>query len=117
MYRFPSDLDLSANIGEATTQFRIGQYDFQFSIGNASFQIATPVTLIKNGSVIGSWKNDQWPSPEFKNIFNVNLKNVEIRSDKLLVLTFENNIEMHLVDNSDQFESMTIWVDKELWVI
>jgi hypothetical protein len=39
---------------------------------------------------------------------NVAVKRYEIVNDRLIVFEFENGIEMHLEDSSDQYESMQI---------
>jgi hypothetical protein len=56
VYRVPSDLDLSAIVGQFTTQIRVGQFDVQFTFGPVNFAIQSPVGLIKDGEVIGSWR-------------------------------------------------------------
>jgi len=119
MYRIPSDLDLNTIIGEPITQLRIGQYDIQFNIGNAHFSVWSPITLVKEGAVIGKWEEDRWPDPSFKDILNVNVVNFDIPNDRLIILYYENLVEMHLEDSSDQFESMSISIEGETgpWII
>ena len=39
---------------------------------------------------------------------NTNVARCEIVNDRLIAIEFENGIEMHLEDNSDQYESMQI---------
>jgi hypothetical protein len=108
MYRFPKDLNLSPVIGEFITQFRVGQWDIQFTLGKVDFAIQSQITLLENNEQIGQWIEGQWPDPEFIKLFNSEVTEWEIISDQLLVLKFVNGIEMHLTDNSDQYESMQI---------
>jgi hypothetical protein len=39
---------------------------------------------------------------------NANVARCDIVNDRLIVIAFENGIEMHLEDDSDQYESMVI---------
>jgi hypothetical protein len=118
MYRIPADLDLSGAVGEFTTQLRVGQFDLQFTLGKIDFMIESPINLVRSGEVIGRWEEGRWPDPQFFDVMNAEVKRIEIRSDRLLVLHFENGIEMHLTDDTDQYESMTIRVEgKGSWII
>jgi hypothetical protein len=110
MYRVPLGLDLSKAIGQFTTQICLGRYDIQFALGEVKFAIWSPVTLIRQGVEIGSWVPDEWPHPSFVEIFNVPLAKYCIPNERLTMLHFENGIEMHLRDDSDQYESMSISV-------
>lgn len=110
MNRFPKELDLSPIIGEFTTQIRVGQFDIQFSFGKVDFAVQSPIELFKNNDSIGKWSEGNWPDPEFYNLMNVEVTEWKLVSDTLLILKFENGIEMHLVDNSDQYESMQIYI-------
>ena len=119
MYRVPNDLDLSKIIGEFTTQVRVGQFDLQFSFGEVNFAVQSEVSLIRNGELIGSWDEGRWPDPQFFEIMNVNVVKYEIPNDQLIVLHFENGIELHLKDDSDHYECMQIWIEGEpgQWII
>jgi hypothetical protein len=119
MYRIPSELDLSPVVGEFTTQFRIGRFDFQFTLGKVNFAITSPITLVHDSQVVGSWAEGRWPDARFLDLINVSVRKVERRSPRLLVLNFENGIEMHLADSSDQYESMIITIDGQSgpWII
>jgi hypothetical protein len=50
---------------------------------------------------------------------NVNVVKYEIPNDRLIVISFENGIEMHLRDDSDQYECMQISIegDPNEWII
>ena len=119
MYRIPKALNLSPVVGEFTTQLRVGQFDLQFTFGPVNFAVQSPVNLLREGISIGHWEEGIWPEPTFYEIMNVEVKRCEIVNDKLLVFEFENGIEMHIEDSSDQYESMQITFegDPQIWVI
>jgi hypothetical protein len=108
MYRIPKELDLSPVVGEFTTQVRVGQFDLQFTFGKVNFAVTSPVRLFRDGKQVAYWEEGKWPEPGFYDIMNTKVRRCEIVSDRLIVLQFENGIEMHLEDNSDQYESMQI---------
>jgi len=108
MYRIPKELNLSSVVGEATTQVRVGQFDLQFTFGDVSFAVQSPVSLFRDGNRVAHWEEGRWPEPEFYSIMNTNVARCEIVNDRLIAIEFENGIEMHLEDNSDQYESMQI---------
>jgi hypothetical protein len=108
MYRIPRELDLSPVIGEFITQVRVGQFDLQFTLGKVNFAVESPVRLIRDGIQVAYWEGGKWPDPGFYDIMNAEVRRCEIVNDKLIVLQFDNGIEMHLEDSSDQYESMQI---------
>ena len=119
MYRIPKDLDLSPVLGEFTTRVRVGQFDLQFTFGRVNFAVQSPVNLFGDGKRIGHWEEGKWPEPAFFDIMNSNVTRCEVRGDRLIVLGFENGLEMHLEDSSDQYESMQITFadDPSPWII
>ena len=108
MYRISKELDLSPVVGEFTTQVRVGQFDLQFSFGVFDFAVYSPVNLFRDARQIAHWEEGKWPEAGFYDIMNSKVKTCKIVSDRLIVFRFENGIEMHLQDNSDQFECMSI---------
>jgi hypothetical protein len=119
MYRIPKELDLSPVVGEFTTQVRVGQFDLQFTFGDVNFTIQSPVNLFRNGKLIAHWEEGKWPDPEFHAIMNTEVTRCQVVNDRLIVFEFANGIEMHLQDNSDQYESMQIWFkdNPSEWII
>ncbi len=111
MYRFPTELDLSDVVGQCTTQLRVGEFDLQFTIGPVHFAVQSPVELFSDGSLIGRWTEGHWPSESFLEILNEAVTEYAVPNDRLLVVKFRNGIEMHLVDDSDQYECMNIMVE------
>lgn len=119
MYRIPEEIDLSKAIGEFTTQIHVGKYDIQFGFGDIHFAILSPIRFHKNGKLITVWEEGNWPDSIFIEIFNVPITSVDIPDDKTIIIRFENNLEMHLSDSSDEFESMHIYIkgESEPWII
>lgn len=111
MYRIPKDLDLSPIIGEFTTQLRIGPSDIQFTFGKVNFAVQSTIILKKEGEEIGTWTEGEWPSPTFYEILNSEVKTYETYGDDRISIKLENEIEIILVDNSDQYESMQISIE------
>ncbi len=119
MYRIPADLDLSPVVGEFTTQVRVGQFDIQFTFGRVNFAIQSDIKVIRDGEIHASWEEGKWPEPGFYDIMNRDATSCEIVTDRLIVITLKDGIEIHLNDDSDQYEAMQISFDGEdkLWVI
>jgi hypothetical protein len=120
MYRIPKELDLSPVVGEFTTQVRAGQFDLQFTFGDVDFAIQSPVNLFRGGKLFAHWEEGKWPDPGFYDIMNTEVTRCQVLNDRLIVFEFENGIEMHLEDNSDQYESMQISFKgnhPSLWII
>ena len=120
MNRIPSDLDLSCAIGQCTTQIRVGEFDIQFSLGSANFNIQSAIELRREGVTIGRWKEGHWPDEAFGELLNELVVRYSIPNDRELILSFQNGIQMHLIDDSDQFETMSISIEgdaKGTWYI
>jgi hypothetical protein len=119
MHRIPKELDLSSVIGECTTQVRVGQFDLQFTFGPVNFVVESPVHLFRNGKQVALWEESMWPEPGFFDIMNSKVIRCEVIGDRLIVFEFENGLEMHLEDSSDQYESMQIFFagNPSPWII
>lgn len=119
MYGIPKDLDLAPVIGECTTQLRVGQFDLQFNFGRVNFAVQSPVDLFRDGVLMAHWEEGKWPEPGFFDIINAKVSRCDVVNDRLIVFEFENGIEMHLKDSSDQYESMQISFEgsSTQWVI
>lgn len=119
MYRISPDLDLSKAIGQFATQIHVGQFDLQFHFGPVKIAVQSPIRLERDGSLLGEWKEGQWPSPAFIEVMNTNITSCEIPNNQTIIITFENGIKMHLTDNSDQYECMQITIKGEQiqWII
>ena len=119
MYRIPKELDLSAVVGEFTTQLRVGQIDLQFAFGSVDFSINSPVSLFRDGELVARWEAGTWADPGFYDIMNAVARRCEVVNDRLIAIELENGIEIHLEDSFDHYESMTINIegDPATWVI
>lgn len=114
MYPIPLDLDLSSALGQFTTQIRVGKYDLQFSFGSVHFQSMCKVILIKNESMVSVWKEGEWPEAAFLDVYNVNLSHYEIPNERLIILKLENELEIHLPVDDDQYECLSISIDNDI---
>ncbi len=117
MYRIPGDLDLSAAVGEFTTQVRVGPFDLQFTFGPVNFVAQSLVQLLRGDTVVAEWEGGRWPDPGFYDILNTTVSRCDIVSDRHIEIGFENGLTMRLVDDSDQYECLLITIDGHLWVI
>ncbi len=108
MYRIPPDLDISPIVGESATQICVGPFDFQFTFGVVSFKIESEIELVRGGQVVGKWDGGRWPDPAFYDILNANVAKYEIISNREVVISLENGIEIHLRDDADQYECIHI---------
>lgn len=108
MYRIPKELDLKPVVGEFTTQLRVGQYDIQFTFGPVDFMVESSIKLHRGPVCVAQWEPCRWPDAGFYDIMNVNVVRCEIVGDRRIIIEFETGLEMHLEDDSDQYESMKI---------
>jgi len=115
MYRIPKDLDLSPVGGEFTTQVRVGQFDLQFTFGSVNFAVQSPVNLFRAGKQVAHWEEGKWPESGFFDIMNSNVTRCDVVHNRLIKLEFENGLEMHLEDSSDQYECMQITFKGAPW--
>ena len=110
MYGFPSDLDLSAAVGQETTQICIGPYDLQFSLGPIGFTIQSRVELYRDGTALATWQAGEWPEPAFYSVFSKPVSAVKVASERRLCITLEGGLELHVLDTSQEYESLQIYV-------
>ncbi|ACV25584.1 hypothetical protein [Kangiella koreensis] len=111
MYRIPKDLDLSKMIGEFTTQIAVGQNDIQLSFGSVTFTIESKIMIIRDGKIIGIWEGANWPTSEFYEIMNVHVVDYKVPGERTIVIVLENNMEIHMHDDSDHYECIQISID------
>ncbi|MEM8710835.1 MAG: hypothetical protein AAGG01_07780 [Planctomycetota bacterium] len=117
MYSVPADLDLSSTVGDFLTQIAVGQFDLQFTLGGTRFMAMSLVTLHRGGDQVAAWTQGTWPEPSFYDLMNTSVVTCEVENDRTITFQFENGIEMRLIDDSDEFESIHIRNDEGLWVI
>lgn len=117
MYRVPADLDLSSTVGDSITQIAVGQFDLQFTLGGTHFMATSLVTLHRGGDQVAAWTEGKWPEPSFYDLMNTPAVTCEVEDDRTIAFRFENGLDMRLIDDSDEFESIHIRNDEGLWVI
>ena len=108
MYRIPPYLDIAPIVGEFTTQVCVGQFDLQFTLGVVRFMVTSEVRLTKRGEVVGTWDEGRWPDPAFYDVMNAAVESYELASDQEIVIHLENGVQIHLFDDSDQYECIQI---------
>ena len=108
MYGIPKDLDLSKIVGQFTTQLCLGAFDLQFDFGDIHFAVQSEIKLFKAGKEQAAWEAGEWLPEGFSQLFNLEVAGISIPNTKEIVITFEGGLEMHLYDNSEQYESMHI---------
>lgn len=116
MYGVPVDLDLSAAIGEFTTQIRVGQYDLQFTFGPVNFAAQSQVSVLEGERVVARWSEGRWPDAGFFDVMNTAVVGWTV-GPSLIVLDFENGLSLRFVDDSEQYETMHVRIGDDLWVI
>lgn len=116
MYGVPDDLDLSAVVGEFTTQIGVGQFDLQFTFGTVDFAVSSPVSLFQDGKVVAQWSEGRWPDARFFDVMNSAVLRCSSDS-KEISIELENGLSLKLVDDSDRYESMKITVGEDLWIV
>lgn len=110
MYGFPSDLNLSAAVGQETTQFCVGPYDLQFSFGAVAFAVQSQVELYRDGALVATWQAGEWPAPAFYGVFSKPVSVVRVVDERRLCIALQDGTELHVLDTSDQYESLQIYV-------
>jgi hypothetical protein len=77
------------------------------------------VNLFRDGKLVAHWEEGKWPDPGFYEIMNAEVSRCEVVNDRLIVFEFVNGLEMHLEDNSDQYESLQVSFegDSSSWII
>lgn len=117
MYGFPTDMDLSAAVGQETTQLRVGPADLQLSFGDVAFAIQSRAELMRSGKVVGIWEAGHLPDTAFYQIFNNPIDTIGVIDEKRLGIRFRDGLELHLLDTSDQYESVEIYADGGPWFV
>ena len=110
MYGFPADLDLSAAVGQEITQFGVGPYDLQFALGEVVFTVQSAVELRRGDTMIAAWEGGGWPSPDLYEVFCQPVTAIRVVDASRLAIALENGLELHILDASEQYESLAIRV-------
>ena len=119
MYGFPKDLNLDGLLGHYLTQLNLGSGSVEF-IHDCRIKISAtgPVSVFENGNLICEWDDYcRWTNADFQKLLSLNVTGWKIIADRTLELQYENGFSLHLVDDSDQYESVYIYFSNELSVI
>ena len=97
----------------------MGAFDLQFTFGNVAFAIQSRVELFRTGEVIGAWEAGLMPDSTFLQIFNNPIDSIAVLDERRLGITLRDGLELHLLDNFDQYESMQIYIDglEGVWIV
>jgi hypothetical protein len=117
MYGFPADLDLSTAIGQETTQLRIGPHDLQFSFGEVTFAVQSTVELRRGSLFVSAWHAGEWPGSDFYQVFGSPVTKMHRIDERRLCIALANGLDLHLLDTSDQYESLQIRISGFLCVV
>ena len=112
MYRFASDLNLDDLVGSEIQQICLGPFDVQFRFGSDTcIAVQGRVTLVAAGDVMCEWTVlGGWSNGEFQRLFNCSIETYAVLNDRLLEIGFQGGLALHLHDDSDQFESLQIYL-------
>lgn len=117
IYGIPESIDLSAAVGEFTTQVRVGQHDLQMAFGPVNFAAQSSADLYRGSELVAHWQAGRWPDPGFFEIMNTPIRGWRVAHRKTLIVELENGLALHLSDDSERFETMHITVHGDVWII
>ncbi len=112
MYRFHHDLNLDSIVNDHLVQIRQGIADVQLVFNSGTIIVVESRIEFKNETVnLSSWNSvSKWSSTAFQQLLNCEIKSYGILDPKTLQLNFEDNLSLKIYDDSDQFESVTIYL-------
>jgi len=119
MYGFPLDMDLSVAIGEEATLLCVGAHDLQITFGPVAFCIQSQVELTRDGEQVGFWEGGKIPDGEFLRVLNTPIASVSVHDERRLDILLEGGLQLQILDNSDQYESVQIYISgvEGAWII
>ena len=112
MYRISLDLDLRDIVGSEVEQIRLGRSDVQFVFGSGTtICVQSRVTLVERGDTIAEWDEEKnWTSLDFQRLLLIEVLSYAVPQERLLEIHFAGGLALQLHDDSDQFESMQIYL-------
>jgi hypothetical protein len=112
MYRISSDLDLRDIVGSEVQQIRLGRSDVQFVFGSGTtICVQSRVRLVERGNTISEWDEEEnWTSLDFQRLLMIEILRYAVPHDRLLEIHFAGELTLQLHDDSDQFETMQIYL-------
>jgi hypothetical protein len=112
MYRFAPDLDFSFCIGSSLAQIAIGKYDVQFKFGSgATIAVQSKAVVFCQKEPIANWSEDNgWSSLAFHGLLNQSVVRGIVVDERTIELQFSEGLVLRLYDESDEYESMQIYL-------
>jgi hypothetical protein len=111
VYKIDKSIDLTPLIGNDVIQICIGLYSVGIGLTNeVSINISGQYKLEKNGSVFldGCAEEDPDTNKMLVCLLHQSIKSVTVLSANILAISFSNNYCLHLIDDSEQYESFII---------
>ena len=115
MYRFPLNLNLDLIKTDSLDQIRSG-------IGDVQLSFSSGVTIVvqsrievwhKNVNIVNWDSANLWSSADFQNLISRTVNTYCVLNPRTLQFTFEDEYELRIYDDSDQFESATIYIPND----
>ncbi len=115
MYGFPEDLDLSHLLEGELIRISIDKYNllFVFDAPENTINIAGKWEIRNDKKEVVDYGiiEEEKESYKVHQLLGYKIKKYEVLSPKFLVLIFDNNWELEIVDNSEQYETCSISPD------
>jgi hypothetical protein len=120
MYGVPADLPLGKFIGQEINQIAIGRYQIQFNVsGSGSICVEGPVKGARSWELrdrsdilIDSARvHEERDFYRIHQIIDIKIANFLIDPPRSFTLVFESGHKLEIFDESDQYESFSIWFD------
>ena len=122
MYGFKQDLDLKSIVGKDLNLLGLGRYDLQLHFDGSDLKVICiqgKVDVRENDQVISSWnETNNWSSLNFQKLLNATASNFVIPHEKVLIISFENDLHLTLYDDAEQNEiAQFYWKDGKVTVV
>ena len=120
MYGFPKDLNLDGLIGHYLAQLYLspGSVELIHDCDIRICAVCCPLFVFENKILICKWDDYcRWTNADFQKLLSLNVTGWKIIADRTLEIQYENGFSLHLVDDSDQYESVHIYFADKLSVI
>ena len=113
MNRFTDQgLDLEGIVGHPMNLLCQGEFDLQlvFAVSNIQrFSIMSSLQLYEAGELLATWEGGSgWSALAYQKLLNAVPASWRIVEPAILEIAYENGLVMHILDDSDQYESVVI---------
>jgi hypothetical protein len=112
MYRFAPNFDLGFCVGSSLDQIAIGKYDVQFKFGSgATIAVQSQATVLCREEPVANWtESEGWSSLAYHRLLNEQVTKGIVIDERTIEIQFTENLALRIYDNSDQYESMQIYL-------